>query len=229
MSYSRVHRCSLDPVLLWLWYRPAAAVPVQPLTWELPHVASAAIKGREKKTVQGSHQTLSLAGTPLSQPVPGLTGEHWASPFNPVSPGFPSSKEEAGLGPGSSFLLGTLRGRKCHLSHVTHTHTRVTAGVLEGWLIQALSITEGFLEHLWATCPFSVLLCLVHRQGIAVIMTPDIFREHNQEAHPGGATPGNWEPFSPEEAGSPLAPLHRERPREVRRCVPGCTTFRLHR
>ena len=23
-----------DPVLLWLWYRPAATAPVQPLGWE---------------------------------------------------------------------------------------------------------------------------------------------------------------------------------------------------
>ena len=29
-------RCSLDPVLLWLWYRPAGAAPIQLLAWELP-------------------------------------------------------------------------------------------------------------------------------------------------------------------------------------------------
>ena len=27
----------LDPVLLWLWYRPAATVPIQPLAWEPPY------------------------------------------------------------------------------------------------------------------------------------------------------------------------------------------------
>ena len=27
-------RCSSDPALLWLWYRPAATAPIGPLTWE---------------------------------------------------------------------------------------------------------------------------------------------------------------------------------------------------
>ena len=27
------YRCSLDPVLLWLWCRLAAAAPIQPLAW----------------------------------------------------------------------------------------------------------------------------------------------------------------------------------------------------
>ena len=27
-----------DPALLWLWDRPAAAAPIQPLAWELPYV-----------------------------------------------------------------------------------------------------------------------------------------------------------------------------------------------
>ena len=26
-----------DPVLLWLWGRPAAAALIRPLAWELPH------------------------------------------------------------------------------------------------------------------------------------------------------------------------------------------------
>ena len=38
------HRCSSDPALLCLWHRPAAAAPIQPLPWELPYAASAAIK-----------------------------------------------------------------------------------------------------------------------------------------------------------------------------------------
>ena len=28
-----------DPVLLWLWYRLAAAAPIQPLAWEPPHAS----------------------------------------------------------------------------------------------------------------------------------------------------------------------------------------------
>ena len=35
-------------VLLWLWYRPAAAALIQPLAWELLYIAGAAIK-RENK------------------------------------------------------------------------------------------------------------------------------------------------------------------------------------
>ena len=38
------HKCGLDPVLLWLWCRPAAAAPIQPLAWELPYAAHAALK-----------------------------------------------------------------------------------------------------------------------------------------------------------------------------------------
>ena len=30
-----------DPVLLWLWCRPAAAAPIWPLAWELPYAAGA--------------------------------------------------------------------------------------------------------------------------------------------------------------------------------------------
>ena len=36
---------------LWLWHRPAAAAPIQPLAWELPYAASAAMKKREKITI----------------------------------------------------------------------------------------------------------------------------------------------------------------------------------
>ena len=35
-------------VLLWLWRRPAAAPPIQPLVWELPYASGMALK--RKKT-----------------------------------------------------------------------------------------------------------------------------------------------------------------------------------
>ena len=38
-------RCGLDPELLWLWCRLAAAAPVRPLAWELPH----ALKRQKRK------------------------------------------------------------------------------------------------------------------------------------------------------------------------------------
>ena len=33
-----------DPTLLWLWYRLAAVAQIQPLAWELPYAAGAALK-----------------------------------------------------------------------------------------------------------------------------------------------------------------------------------------
>ena len=35
-----------DLVLLWPWCRPAAAAPVQPLAWELPHAMGVALKSK---------------------------------------------------------------------------------------------------------------------------------------------------------------------------------------
>ena len=35
--------------LAWLWHRPAAVVPIQPVAWELPYVVGAALKGLKKK------------------------------------------------------------------------------------------------------------------------------------------------------------------------------------
>ena len=42
-------RCSLDPILLWLWCRPAATAPICPLAWELPYAMGAALGGKKKK------------------------------------------------------------------------------------------------------------------------------------------------------------------------------------
>ena len=36
------HRCGSDPALLWLWRRPVATAPIQPLAWEPPYAAGAA-------------------------------------------------------------------------------------------------------------------------------------------------------------------------------------------
>ena len=48
MSSGVGHRCSLNLELLWLWCRPAAIVPIQPLAWELPHAMGAAPKTHQK-------------------------------------------------------------------------------------------------------------------------------------------------------------------------------------
>ena len=37
-------RCRSDPVLLWLWRRPAGIAPIRPLAWESPYAEGAALK-----------------------------------------------------------------------------------------------------------------------------------------------------------------------------------------
>jgi len=52
VSCGASRRHGLNLALLWLWYRPAAAAPIQPLAWEPPHAAGTALKRpkKEKKT-----------------------------------------------------------------------------------------------------------------------------------------------------------------------------------
>ena len=38
-----------DPVLLRLWRRLVAAAPIQPLAWEPPYAASAALKSKKRR------------------------------------------------------------------------------------------------------------------------------------------------------------------------------------
>ena len=40
-----------DPMLLWLWGRPAAIARIQPLAWEVPYAVGVAIKKQTKKYV----------------------------------------------------------------------------------------------------------------------------------------------------------------------------------
>ena len=60
ISGLRIWRCyelgigrsrGLDPVLLWLWPRLAAAAPIQPLAWKPPYAASVALKKAKKKKI----------------------------------------------------------------------------------------------------------------------------------------------------------------------------------
>ena len=43
------HRCNSDPMLLWLWYRPAATAVIRPLAWEPPYAVAAALKRQKTK------------------------------------------------------------------------------------------------------------------------------------------------------------------------------------
>ena len=49
MSYGIGCRHGSDLAMLWLWRRPAAAAPTQPLTWEPPYAAGEALKKKKKK------------------------------------------------------------------------------------------------------------------------------------------------------------------------------------
>ena len=49
MSCSINHRHGLDPMLLWLWRRLAAAAPIPPLAWDPPYAEGATLKKQKKK------------------------------------------------------------------------------------------------------------------------------------------------------------------------------------
>ena len=49
MSCGVDRRHGSDPELLWLWCRPAPTAPIQPLAWEPPYAADAALKRQKKK------------------------------------------------------------------------------------------------------------------------------------------------------------------------------------
>ena len=42
MSWGVGYRCGSDPVLLWLWHRPAATAPIRLLAWEPPYATGVA-------------------------------------------------------------------------------------------------------------------------------------------------------------------------------------------
>ena len=50
------HRRGSDPVLLWLWHRPAAGALIRPLAWDCPYATGAAQEKakRQKKQTKSS-------------------------------------------------------------------------------------------------------------------------------------------------------------------------------
>ena len=61
MSCGIGHTHSLDPVLLWLWCRPAATARIQPLAWEIPYAVGTALKRKKKKKKNtNSHKYLQI-------------------------------------------------------------------------------------------------------------------------------------------------------------------------
>ena len=57
MSCSTGHRPGLDPALLWLWCELAAVALIQPLAWEPPYAAGAALKKKKKKCTHIHHMS----------------------------------------------------------------------------------------------------------------------------------------------------------------------------
>ena len=53
MSCAIGRRCSLDPMLLWLWCRLEAIAQIRPLAWELPQATGAVLKKKKKKKKRG--------------------------------------------------------------------------------------------------------------------------------------------------------------------------------
>ena len=52
-----------DPTLLWLWCRPAATAPIQPLAWEPPYAAGAA---KEIAEIQKKKKKKDVCGIPTA-------------------------------------------------------------------------------------------------------------------------------------------------------------------
>ena len=63
MSCGVGRRCNLDPALLWLWGRLAAAAPIRPLARELPYAAREALKSLKCNWMSC---ILSVNPTPMS-------------------------------------------------------------------------------------------------------------------------------------------------------------------
>ena len=42
-------KCGSDPMLLWLWCRPATRAPIRTLAWEIPYAMGMALKRKKKK------------------------------------------------------------------------------------------------------------------------------------------------------------------------------------
>ena len=67
MSCGIGRRPGMDPAFLWLWHRPAAVAPIQPLAWELPYALAVALKKKKKKCCHDLNiHVEQAAGSPAS-------------------------------------------------------------------------------------------------------------------------------------------------------------------
>ena len=79
MSCGVGRRCGSDPSLLCLWRRPAVTAPIQPLAWEPPYAAGAALEN-EKRQKDKKNPTNKSSG-----PV-GFTGEFYQTSREGLTP-----------------------------------------------------------------------------------------------------------------------------------------------
>ena len=56
MSCGIGRRQGSDVALLWLWCRPVATAPIEPLTWEPPYAVGAALKRQKQKNKKPQKQ-----------------------------------------------------------------------------------------------------------------------------------------------------------------------------
>ena len=70
MSCGLGHTRGLDPTWLWLWCRPAAAAPIQPLAWKLPYAAGTALKSKKDPPSQSHSPHGVLQSGPCSPQKP---------------------------------------------------------------------------------------------------------------------------------------------------------------
>ena len=83
MSCGVVGRLSSDPTLLWLWYRPVAVAPIQPLAWEPPYATGAAQETAKRQNKKQTKKTPQDSTSMVPSGVVTLGCQHlaWALPM----------------------------------------------------------------------------------------------------------------------------------------------------
>ena len=56
-QWVKCRRRGLDPVLLWLWCRPAATALIGPLAWEPPYASGVGLKAKNKQKLDTEPKT----------------------------------------------------------------------------------------------------------------------------------------------------------------------------
>ena len=56
-------RHNSDPMLLWLWCRPAAIAPIRPLAWEPPYATGVALEKAKRPKKKKNLKKITLVAT----------------------------------------------------------------------------------------------------------------------------------------------------------------------